>query len=75
MNLLNENGTLDYVLPMHNYINNQYVSMVYAHQAYWDSAEFARLVVVECGRHKGEAFYKCLKTLPVIEHVNKLPPR
>lgn len=55
--LLNENGQIDYVLPQQGGVmglENQYLSMLYAHQAYWDSKEFARLIVVECGRPEGK---------------------
>ncbi|BFZ58416.1 hypothetical protein PYCC9005_005478 [Savitreella phatthalungensis] len=56
LRLLNENGQIDYILPQSTSVmglESQYLSMIYAHQAYWDSREFARLILVECGR-KGE---------------------
>ena len=50
LNLLNENGQLDYILPNTGFMDQQYLNMIYAHQGYWDSREFARLIVIECGR-------------------------
>lgn len=75
MRLLNENGTLDYVLPTSGYIDNQYLSMVYAHQGYWDSKEFARLVVIECGRPPEAVVFKGVKKSQTIENLKKLPPK
>ncbi|CCG84077.1 protein of unknown function [Taphrina deformans PYCC 5710] len=68
LHLLNENGSLDYVLPMSGYIDNQYLSMVYAHQGYWDSKEFARLIIIECGRQEGKVIYKGHKSPSRLEN-------
>lgn len=54
--LLNENKQIDYLLPASGGLlegSSQYLSMMTAHQAYWDSAEFARVLVLECGREPG----------------------
>jgi pimeloyl-ACP methyl ester carboxylesterase len=54
--MLNENRQIDYQLPAPGGLlegSSQYLSMMTAHQAYWDSSEFARLLVLECGRRPG----------------------
>lgn len=49
--MLNDNGGLDFVLtPFGGFVDNEYISMLSAHQGYWDRKDFARVVVVETGR-------------------------
>lgn len=53
MRLLNDNGQLDWVIPLTGLVENQYLSMITAHSIYWDNRDFARLVAVECCRRPG----------------------
>lgn len=78
LHLLNENQTLDYVLPSTSYMEHQYLSMIYAHQGYWESKEFARLIVIECGRAPGHTIIGMRgikKSAIVTENLKKLPPK
>jgi hypothetical protein len=56
MRLLNDNGQLDWVIPLTGIVENQYVSMITAHSIYWDNRDFARLVAVECCRRPGAQY-------------------
>lgn len=74
LRLLNDNGTLDYVLPSTGYMEQQYLSMIYSHAGYWESREFARLVVIECGRQPGETILgmRGVKKMSTHENLKKL---
>ncbi|CAN6642816.1 hypothetical protein TRVA0_019S01728 [Trichomonascus vanleenenianus] len=50
MALLNDNGQIDYIIPLTGTLENQYFSMLTAHSGYWENKDFARLVAVECAR-------------------------
>lgn len=50
---LNENGQVDWYLNVLRPLENQYLNMLGAHSSYWESADFARLCAVECGREEG----------------------
>lgn len=52
MHLLNDNGQIDYIIPLVGALENQYLAMIKAHATYWDTKDFARLVALECGRRK-----------------------
>lgn len=78
LHLLNENHQLDYSLPSTSYMEHQYLSMIYAHQGYWESKEFARLVVLECGKEHGEiipSMRGLKKSTVLIENMKKLGPK
>ncbi|KAI5796594.1 DDHD domain protein [Geopyxis carbonaria] len=51
--LLNDNGQLDWYLNLLRPLENQYLNMLGAHSSYWESRDFARLLVVEAGRPIG----------------------
>lgn len=53
MYMLNDNGQIDWVIPLTGTLENQYVSMITAHSGYWDNRDFARLVAIECTRKPG----------------------
>ncbi|ODQ68405.1 hypothetical protein NADFUDRAFT_81377 [Nadsonia fulvescens var. elongata DSM 6958] len=50
---LNENGQIDWVLPLNGTLENQYVSMLKAHTGYWESKDLARFIAIECVRKRG----------------------
>lgn len=52
MHLLNDNGQIDYIIPLVGTLENQYLAMIKAHATYWDTKDFARLVAIECGRRE-----------------------
>lgn len=52
MYMLNDNGQLDYIIPLVGTLENQYLSMLSAHSSYWDTRDFARLVAIECSRRE-----------------------
>lgn len=56
MHMLNDNGQVDFVIPLVGTLENQYLSMLSAHGSYWDSKDFARLVAIECGRPSGRKY-------------------
>jgi len=51
--LLNDNGQLDWYLSVQRPLENQYLNMLGAHSSYWESRDFARMLVVEVGRESG----------------------
>jgi hypothetical protein len=67
MNLLNENGQIDYYLSSTGGpLEIQYLSMLSAHSSYWLSQDFIRFLVTEIGRKPGKA-----NTLPALRAVKK----
>uniref|UniRef100_A0A060SYG1 ARAD1A12078p n=1 Tax=Blastobotrys adeninivorans TaxID=409370 RepID=A0A060SYG1_BLAAD len=54
MLMLNDNGQIDWIIPLTGTLENQYVSMLTAHSSYWDNKDFARMVAIECGRERGK---------------------
>lgn len=56
MLLLNDNGQIDWLIPLTGTLENQYFSMLTAHSGYWDNKDFARMVAVECGRKRGKDY-------------------
>jgi len=54
LQLLNDNGQLDWYLSVMRPLENQYLNMLGAHSSYWESRDFARMCVVEAGRELGE---------------------
>lgn len=54
MFMLNDNGQIDWMIPLTGTLENQYFSMLTAHSGYWDSKDFSRLVAIECGRKRGK---------------------
>lgn len=53
MYAVNENGQVDWVIPLTASFDNQYLSMLTAHSGYWDNLDFACMIVVECFRKPG----------------------
>ena len=51
--LLNDNGQIDWYLNASKALENQYLNMLGAHSSYWESRDFARMLVVEVGRPVG----------------------
>ncbi|TGZ80048.1 hypothetical protein EX30DRAFT_396620 [Ascodesmis nigricans] len=64
--LLNDNGQLDWYLKVGGGLDNQYLGMLGAHSCYWENRDFARMIVVECGRWGGRE-----RTLRVMRVVKK----
>lgn len=63
---LNENGQVDWVIPLTASFDNQYISMLTAHSGYWDNTDFACMIVLECFRKRGKE-----NTLDVYQAVRK----
>jgi hypothetical protein len=53
--LLNDNGQIDWYLSVMKPLENQYLNMLGAHSSYWESRDFARMLVVEVGRQVGKS--------------------
>lgn len=54
MFLLNDNGTIDYLLRYGGGpLEIQYLTMLGAHSSYWLLKDFVRMIVLECGRQPG----------------------
>lgn len=50
---LNDNGQLDWIVPLTGALENQYVSMITAHSNYWDNKDLARMCAIESCRKPG----------------------
>jgi len=55
MNLLNDNGQIDWFLRAGGPLENAYLNMLGAHSSYWESRDFVRFLVMELGRVRGPA--------------------
>ncbi|KAF3173975.1 hypothetical protein TWF225_005811 [Orbilia oligospora] len=54
MYLLNDCGQIDWYLKAGaGMLDSEYLNMLGAHSCYWESKDFVRFIVVECGRRKG----------------------
>ncbi|EWC45466.1 hypothetical protein DRE_00865 [Drechslerella stenobrocha 248] len=54
MYLLNDCGQLDFYLRVGGgMLDSEYLNMLGAHSCYWESRDFVRLIVLECGRRRG----------------------
>ncbi|KAF3920764.1 hypothetical protein ABW20_dc0103042 [Dactylellina cionopaga] len=54
MYLLNDCGQLDWFLKAGaGVLDSEYLNMLGAHSCYWESRDFVRMIVVECGRARG----------------------
>lgn len=53
MALLNDNGQIDWYLRRDGTFESQYLNMLGAHSSYWESRDFARMLVLEAGRGVG----------------------
>ena len=53
MFLLNDNGQIDWMLPLPRGFELPYLSVLYAHSSYWLSKDLVRFLVVEIGRASG----------------------
>lgn len=54
MYLLNDCGQIDWFLRAgKGMLDNAYLNMLGAHSCYWESRDFVRMIVLECGRRKG----------------------
>lgn len=50
---LNDNGQIDWIVPLTGALENQYVSMITAHSNYWDNKDLARMCAIESCRETG----------------------
>ncbi|KAG5365622.1 putative phospholipase [Yarrowia sp. B02] len=50
---LNDNGQIDWIVPLTGALENQYVSMITAHSNYWDNKDLARMCAIESCREPG----------------------
>jgi hypothetical protein len=72
--LLNDNGQIDYFLNSGGGpLASQYLDMLGAHSSYWDSFDFARMLVVEVGRNPGRL--KCLPNMRVAKKSAQKTPK
>ncbi|KAF3941773.1 hypothetical protein ABW19_dt0203399 [Dactylella cylindrospora] len=54
MYLLNDCGQIDFFLRSGaGVLDNEYLNMLGAHSSYWESRDFVRMLVMECGRERG----------------------
>ncbi|KAK6332259.1 hypothetical protein TWF696_002980 [Orbilia brochopaga] len=54
MYLLNDCGQIDFYLRVGGgMLDSEYLNMLGAHSCYWESRDFVRLIVLECGRRRG----------------------
>lgn len=67
MYLLNENGQIDWLLPLPGSFGIPYLNILYAHSSYWTSKDFVRFLVVEIGRATGRS-----EALPILRARKKL---
>ena len=66
MFLLNDNGQIDWLLPIPRGYQLPYLSVLYAHSSYWSSQDLVRFLVVEIGRTPGRA-----EALPILRAAKK----
>ncbi|CAF9910294.1 MAG: hypothetical protein GOMPHAMPRED_007035 [Gomphillus americanus] len=67
MYLLNDNGQIDWLLPLPGSFGIPYLSILYAHSSYWTSKDLVRFLVIEIGRASGRD-----QALPILKAKKKL---
>jgi hypothetical protein len=67
MYMLNDNGQIDWFLPLPGSFGIPYLNILYAHSSYWTSKELVRFLVVEIGRASGRG-----EAIPIFKAKKKL---